>query len=138
MPADSSGSTRLFAGGCFYALVIGGFLFAVACLLFSVAVTGFFDRPPETAGEPPGEAEATRHYLESYAADGSLTSEEITFAARGGRWDRETGETSVRITVTYPQGEAGCYVFTVPLPLDLHTRVALPRKGEGCGAADGS
>ncbi|WP_329227443.1 hypothetical protein OG488_08630 [Streptomyces sp. NBC_01460] len=133
MPDDSSRGTRLFAGGCPCAVVIGGIVFAAVCLLLSVAVTGFFDRPAEPAGKPPGTAEATRHYLESYATDGALTAKEIAFAARGGRWDRETGDTALRITVTYPQDGAGCYVFTVPLPLDTHTRVALPRQGEGCG-----
>ncbi|MFF2136820.1 hypothetical protein [Streptomyces sp. NPDC058193] len=137
MPDDSSRGTRLFAGGCLCALVIGGVLFTVVSLLLSTAVTGFFDRPAEPAGEPPGAAEATRHYLESYATDGTLTEKEITFAARGGRWDRETGDTALRITVVYPQDGAGCYVFIVPLPLDTHTRVAPPRQGEGCGAADG-
>lgn len=138
MAGDSSRGIRLLAGGCLWVVIIAGFLFMVGSLLFSVMVTSFFDRPSEP-DKARSEA-ATRYYLEEYAGDGTLTSEEITSAARGGQWHQETDDTTIRITVTY-SAEGGssvsCYRFVLQRPLNLDTQVALPPLGEGCEGAGG-
>ncbi|MET9519908.1 hypothetical protein [Streptomyces sp. NPDC002994] len=136
MSGDSTRRTRLLAGGCVYLVIIALFLVVAVLLLLSVMVTGFFDRPPEPKRTTtPSRAEVTRHHLEDLAHDGTLTNEEITYAARDGRWHQETDDTTIRITVTYPDeagSPEGCYRFVLRRPLNLDTRVALPAPGEGC------
>lgn len=92
--------------------------FVAIALVVNYAVPAFFDRPDPTPEEVIGkQVGLTRYRLGRSLEDGTLTDQEVAWAA-GGEWRAERDGTPPRVVVKYPvPGEDKsyqCHAFTIP------------------------
>ncbi|MFE0644061.1 hypothetical protein ACFW2Y_20955 [Streptomyces sp. NPDC058877] len=109
--------------------------FVVVALVVSYAVPAFFDRPAPPPEEVVGkQVGLTRYRLGQALEDGTLTDQEIAWAA-GGKWRAERDRTPLRVVVEYPvpgEGEPRqCHAFTFPEGLKAGALVT-SRKPDDC------
>ncbi|MEU2238290.1 hypothetical protein ABZ572_02665 [Streptomyces sp. NPDC018338] len=100
------------------ALGVAVLAFVAVALVVNYAVPAFFDRPDPAPEEVIGkQVGLTRYRLGQALEDGTLTDQEIAWAA-GGEWRAERDRTPPRVVVKYPTpGEEKsyqCHAFTFP------------------------
>ncbi|MFC7306791.1 hypothetical protein ACFQVC_21485 [Streptomyces monticola] len=106
----------------------------------SVAVQGFFDRPPPPAAEVLGKKVGlTQYRLEGASRDSKLTNKEVSHAAEGNSWGVKRSSSAIRVIVRYAsegmKADHTCYQFELPIPLTAEVEVERTRL-DGCNGVD--